>query len=139
MIFAAWLLAASSSFWRWSRVAFFSKKSETVSKSVLLVVERLASLRPSSAKRALKISFIFGPSRPISWKISKVLSFDEKFEILPQVNLTDFRFRFESNLRYWLLENLSLNLTLIDTYDTQLAPNVGRNDLQIRSSVGIKF
>ena len=83
--------------------------------------------------------FYYRLAEDFSWKISKVLSFDEKFEILPQVNLTDFRFRFESNLRYWLLENLSLNLTLIDTYDTQLAPNVGRNDLQIRSSVGIKF
>jgi len=83
--------------------------------------------------------FYYRLAEDFSWKISKVLTFDEKFELLPQINLKDFRFRFETNLRYWLLENISLNLTLIDIYDTQPAPTVGRNDLQIRSSVGVKF
>ncbi|MEO5803194.1 MAG: DUF481 domain-containing protein [Verrucomicrobiota bacterium] len=75
----------------------------------------------------------------LTWKISKSLTFDEKFEFFPQVNFDEYRMRFESNLRYWLLENISFNLTVVDTYDTQVAPNVDRNDLQIRSSIGVKF
>jgi hypothetical protein len=75
----------------------------------------------------------------LTWKISKMLTFDEKFEIFPEVNFNQYRMRFESNLRYWLLQNLSLNLTVLDTYDTQVAPHIDKNDLQIRSSVGVKF
>jgi len=74
-----------------------------------------------------------------TWKISKRLTLDEKFEIFPEVGFEEYRMRFESNLRYWLLENISFNLTVLDTYDTQAAPNVDKNDLQIRSSVGVKF
>lgn len=75
----------------------------------------------------------------LTWKISKRLTLDEKFEIFPEVDFDEYRFRFETNLRYWLLENISFNLTVLDTYDTQAAPNVDKNDLQIRSSVGVKF
>lgn len=75
----------------------------------------------------------------ITWKISRMLTFDEKLEIFPEVNFDQFRMRFESNLRYWLWQNLSFNLTVLDTYDTKVADNVNRNDLQIRSSVGLKF
>jgi hypothetical protein len=55
------------------------------------------------------------------------------------VDFSEYRFRFECNLRYWLWENLSFNLNILDTYDTQTAKDVGRNDLQIRSSIGVKF
>jgi hypothetical protein len=75
----------------------------------------------------------------INWKISKMLTFDEKFEIFPEVHFDQYRMRFESNLRYWLLKNISFNLTVLDTYDTQVAPHIDKNDLQIRSSIGLKF
>lgn len=75
----------------------------------------------------------------LTWKISKMLTFDEKFEIFPEVNFEQYRMRFESNLRYWLFQNLSFNLTVLDTYDTQVAPKIDKNDLQIRSSIGVKF
>ncbi len=83
--------------------------------------------------------FYYRLAEDFTWKISKTLTFDEKLELFPQVNLHDYRFRFESNLRYWLMENLSFNFTVVDLYDTQPAANVGRNDLQIRSSIGVKF
>lgn len=75
----------------------------------------------------------------MNWKISKMLTFDEKFEIFPEVHFDQYRVRFESNLRYWLLKNISFNLTVLDTYDTQVAPHIHKNDLQIRSSIGLKF
>ena len=74
------------------------------------------------------------------WKIATKLTVDEKFEFFPGVDdLGDYRLRFETNLRYLLFENLSLNFTLLDIYETEPARNVSRNDLQIRSSLGLKF
>ena len=83
--------------------------------------------------------FYYRFAEDMSWKVSKTLTFDEKFEFFPQVDFSEYRFRFESNLRYWLWENISFNLTVLDIYDTAAAPNVDKNDLQIRSSVGLKF
>ena len=74
------------------------------------------------------------------WKISSRLALDQKFEYLPQADhLGEFRLRFESNLRYWLLQNLYFNLTVSDQYDTMPANSVTQNDLQIRSSIGVRF
>jgi putative salt-induced outer membrane protein YdiY len=83
--------------------------------------------------------FYYRLAEDLTWKISKTLTFDEKVEFFPKVELQEYRFRLEANLRYWLLENLSFNLTVLDLYDTQSPPNVGKNDLQIRSSIGLKF
>ena len=41
--------------------------------------------------------------------------------------------------RYALLQNIFYNLSLIDIYDSEPALGISRNDLQIRSSIGIKF
>jgi putative salt-induced outer membrane protein YdiY len=75
----------------------------------------------------------------ITWKIWDRLSLLEKFEFFPRVNLTGHRLRFESTLKYDIWKNLSLNFTVLDMYDTQPADTVDKNELQIRSSVGIKF
>ena len=83
--------------------------------------------------------FYYRFAEDITFKISKTLTFDEKFEFFPQTDFSQYRMVFGSNLRYWFLENISLNLTLLDIYNTTVAPNVERNDLQIRSSIGVKF
>lgn len=85
-------------------------------------------------------SFFYRFAEDFTWKISNRFSFDEKFEYFPQVsNWGEYRFRFESNVRFALKSNLSLVLTVLEQYETQPAPGVGQNDLQIRSSVGLKF
>jgi hypothetical protein len=84
--------------------------------------------------------FFYRLAEIVNWQLNAKVTFDEKFEFFPRVEDIDlYRFRFETNLRYWLFTNLSLNLTVIDQYDTQPAPTVTRNDLQVRSSVGVKF
>jgi hypothetical protein len=45
----------------------------------------------------------------------------------------------ESTLRYPVSNHLSLNLNVVDLYDTQPAAGVDRNDLQIRSTIGVNF
>lgn len=79
-------------------------------------------------------------AQDLRWNIGAQFTFDEKVEYFPDLsNLEQFRIRAEANLRYWLRSNLSLNLTVIDIFDTRHAINVTRNDLQIRSSIGVKF
>jgi hypothetical protein len=75
-----------------------------------------------------------------TWTVSKKMTLDERFEFFPNVQGTgDFRLRFESNLRFALWQNISLTLSLIDAFDTQPAPGVSKNDLQIRSLIGVVF
>lgn len=84
--------------------------------------------------------FFFRVAEEAGWKITPKLTFDEKFEFFPQVgDFSLYRFRFESNLRYSLLNNLFFTLTVIDQFDSAPAEGVGPNDLQVRSTIGVKF
>jgi hypothetical protein len=84
--------------------------------------------------------FYYRLAEDSTWRITPRITFDQKFEFFPQVeDLGEYRFRFEANLRYWLLNNLSLNLTVLDQYDTALARTSTRNDLQVRSTIGVKY
>jgi putative salt-induced outer membrane protein YdiY len=75
-----------------------------------------------------------------TWKITPRLTWDEKFEYFPRFDdFGEFRLRFESNLRYALLQNIFVNLSVIDLYDSAPAKSVTENDLQFRSSIGLKF
>lgn len=74
------------------------------------------------------------------WNIGTQFTFDQKTEyLLSPDDLEVYKLRLEANLRYWLMSNLSLNFTVINTYDTATARGVGQNDLQLRSSIGVKF
>ena len=75
-----------------------------------------------------------------SWKVFNKLFADGRAEYFPNVQAVDeYRLRLETTIRYPLLKNLSLNLIVIDLYDTQAPANVENNDLQIRSAIGVKF
>jgi putative salt-induced outer membrane protein YdiY len=75
-----------------------------------------------------------------TWRIFDKLIADGKAEYFQDVTMLDqYRLRFESTLRYPLLKNLSINVIVLDLYDTQAPPNVDNNDLQVRSALGIKF
>ena len=76
----------------------------------------------------------------LTWKLADRLTFGKKLEF--QVSFQDasqFRVRLDSNLSYRLWNTLSVNLTLIDSYDTNPAPGVDENELQLRSSLGFTF
>jgi putative salt-induced outer membrane protein YdiY len=75
-----------------------------------------------------------------TWRIYDKLMADGRVEYFPNLlSIDEYRFRVESTLRYPLFKNLSLNLIVIDLYDTQTPPGVQNNDLQLRSALGIKF
>lgn len=74
------------------------------------------------------------------WKPTPRLSFSSKFEFFLNGDDTEqFRFRLDANASYKLIENLSLNLSVLDQFDTNPASNVDPNELQIRTSIGITF
>ncbi len=74
------------------------------------------------------------------WQISSKLRLDQRMEFFPDVSqLSEFRARGEANLSYALRNNLSVKLTVIDLYETDAPPGVSHNDLQIRSSISVRF
>lgn len=76
----------------------------------------------------------------LTWKVNKQVNFTQKFEYFPRVGYaTQYRMRFDSTLSYALLAYLSLNLSVADYYDTQPSVGVPNNDLQVRTSLGVKF
>jgi putative salt-induced outer membrane protein YdiY len=76
----------------------------------------------------------------LTWKITPRLSFIEKFDFyLNSSDSENFRFRLDATASYKLVENLSLNLSVLNLYDTDPAPKVDKNELQVRSTVGIAF
>lgn len=76
----------------------------------------------------------------VTWKISDRVTFSHKFEIFPNLQDTgEFRSRMEATVSFKLMQNLSLNITAIDLYDTSPALSVNNNELQIRSTVGVNF
>jgi putative salt-induced outer membrane protein len=84
--------------------------------------------------------FFYRLAENVFWRPHSKLTLDEKFEFFPQVeDVSEYRFRFETNLRLWLNGHLSFNVTVLDQYDTLPARSVMPNDLQIRSSIGVKF
>jgi hypothetical protein len=85
--------------------------------------------------------FFYRFAEEAAWKITPRLTLDEKFEFFPQVEdfFGRYRFRFESNLRYALLNNLFFTITVLDQYDTAPPAGVGPNDLQVKSTLGVKF
>jgi len=85
-------------------------------------------------------NFYYRLAEDFTWKLNAKLNMDQKFEFLPRAeSFGQYRFRFETNFRFALLQNISLNLTVIDLYDSEPAKGVKPNDLQIRSAIGVRF
>lgn len=75
------------------------------------------------------------------WQITPKLRWDEKVEFYPELQESGrrYRLRVETNLSYLFKQNLTLTLNVVDLYDTQVPDGVSKNDLQVRSLLGIKF
>jgi putative salt-induced outer membrane protein YdiY len=75
-----------------------------------------------------------------TWRIYDKLTTDTRLEYFPNLlSIHEYRFRGESTLKYPLSQHLSINLNVIDIYDTQAPAGVQPNDLQLRSALGVKF
>jgi putative salt-induced outer membrane protein YdiY len=83
--------------------------------------------------------FFYRLAEDLSWKWGTRTTLTEKLELFPRVDLSEFRLGFETTLSYDLWKNIALNFTVLDRYDTQPGTGVEPNELQIRSSLGVKF
>lgn len=76
----------------------------------------------------------------VTWKVLKQMTFTERFEFFPRIaDFEQYRMRLESTLSYAVWQNISLNVSVLDLYDTQPAINVPNNDFQLRTSLGVTF
>ena len=76
----------------------------------------------------------------ITWKITDRVTFTQKYEFFQNLESNQqFRWQLQAALAYALWEGISLNLTALDLYDTNPAPGVDKNELQVRSTIGIAF
>lgn len=76
----------------------------------------------------------------LTWRVNSRISLTKKFEFF--VNGDDpeqFRFRLDATASYKLIDNLSFNVTVLDQFDTDPAPKVDQNEVQVRSTIGITF
>jgi putative salt-induced outer membrane protein YdiY len=73
----------------------------------------------------------------LHWQINHRFALEQKLEYF--TSPAQSRARFEASLKYFLLQNLALNFTVQDLYDTRPAANVDQNELRFRSSLGVTF
>jgi hypothetical protein len=92
----------------------------------------------SDGERPGNISMRFG--EVMSWKMTKRISLDHRAEFMPRNFSTDnFQVRLEANLSYLLTDHLTFNVSVSDLYDARPPRGITPNDLQIRSSIGVRF
>jgi hypothetical protein len=79
-------------------------------------------------------------AQDFSWKIGPRIGFTQSFEYYPRVDdFNQFRTKLDATLSYLLTQNLSLNFSVLKLYETDIAKDVSKEELQIRSSLGITF
>jgi hypothetical protein len=75
-----------------------------------------------------------------TWKLYPRIIFTQSSVLLASMEESDqMQFRLEANLAFGIVQNLSLNLTAVELYDTRPAPGVSKNEFQLRSALGITF
>lgn len=76
----------------------------------------------------------------LTWSISDKLKLTQKAAFMPNVeDFGDYRARLDFGLSYPLLKKVTININIVDEYDSNPPPGVDKNDLQIQSTVGIVF
>lgn len=79
-------------------------------------------------------------AQTLQWQIAERLRLEESVDFYPRFSpLDNFRVRAEISLRYLFHKRLNLTLSVLDVYDRTPAAGVSRNDLQLRSSLGVTF
>jgi hypothetical protein len=84
------------------------------------------------------ISVRFGED--LTWELSSKLKIRQTLAFMPNItDFGDFRAQYTLNFSYPLLKRTTLNLNIIDLYDTNPVIGVNNNDLTIQTTLGISF
>lgn len=85
-------------------------------------------------------SFYLRLAEDFTWSLWRNLKLTENLQFYPDMErFGEYHNDFTSTLSYGFWKHLSLNLTVIDHYNTQLSPGVTPNQFEIRSSLGFTF
>jgi hypothetical protein len=84
------------------------------------------------------VSVRFGED--LTWELSSKLKIRQTLAFMPNItDFGDFRAQYTLNFSYPLLKRTTLNLNVIDLYDTRPANGVNNNDLTIQTTLGVSF
>jgi hypothetical protein len=84
------------------------------------------------------VSVRFGED--LTWEISPKLKIRQTLAFMPNIlDFNDFRAQYTINFAYPLLKRTTLNLNVIDFYDSRPVNGVNNNDLTIQSTIGVSF
>jgi Protein of unknown function, DUF481 len=76
----------------------------------------------------------------LTWTVFEKLSLNQRLALTPNVqDFGEYHVRFDLGLSYPLFKRVTLNLNLIDQYESKPPLGVRRNDLQIQSTLGLTF
>ena len=76
----------------------------------------------------------------VTWEVLPKITLTESVAFLPFLDAVgEYQVRISGNVGFGIVRYLSLNLTVLNLYDTQPAPGVPNNDFQLRSSLGVTF
>lgn len=74
------------------------------------------------------------------WEVVPRITLSEQMAFLPSLDdLGEYQVRVRGNLGFGIVRHLSLNLTVLNLYDTLPAPGVPNNEFQFQSSLGVNF
>jgi len=79
-------------------------------------------------------------AQDITWKLAPKITLTQRSALLVSLEEVDeLQLRLEGNLSFGLVQNVSLNLTAIELYDTRPVAGVSPNEFQLRSAIGLTF
>jgi putative salt-induced outer membrane protein YdiY len=79
-------------------------------------------------------------AQELTWEVLSKITLTESVAFLPFLDEPgQYQLRVGGNVGFGIVRHLSLNLTVVNLYDTQPAPGVPNNDFQLRSSLGVNF
>jgi len=85
-------------------------------------------------------AFQFRVGEDLTWKMYPRVTLNQRATLLTAIDEPDeLQFRFEGNLVFGLVQNLTFNLTVLGLYDTRPVPGISSSEIQFRSALGVTF
>ena len=79
-------------------------------------------------------------AQDLTWRIRDKMTITEKLQFFPSVeDPSNYRARLDLSAAYPLTKVVSLNIVLSDDYTARPPRSVSNNDLQVRSTIGVRF
>lgn len=76
----------------------------------------------------------------LTWELTSKLRIRQTLAFMPNIaDFGDFRAQYTLNFSYPLLKRTTINLNVIDLYDTNPVHGVNNNDLTIQTTLGVSF